>query len=99
MDGTSTGRLVCLNYCYGSPKLTSCPRYLDALNYCKDGNFHLNQHNKKMDELDGALTEGAVYYADTKEHEECKKKAAQRPELNGEVCLNSVSFYLNTSTL
>ena len=44
-----------------------------------------------MDELDGALIEGAVYYADTKGHEECKKKATQKPELNGEVffCIRS----------
>ena len=53
------------------------------MNYCKDGNFTLNQHSKKMAELDGALTEGAVYYSDSKRHEECKKKAAQKPERLG----------------
>ncbi|KAI0682452.1 hypothetical protein BC835DRAFT_1235178, partial [Cytidiella melzeri] len=49
-------------------------RYLDALHYGKDGNFSLNQHDKKMDELDVALTEGAAYYADIKKHEECKRR-------------------------
>ena len=96
MDGTSTRGLVRDQY-YQTQKLTRCSRYLDALNYCKDGNFTLNQHSKKMDELDGALTEGAVYYADTKGHEECKKKAAQKPELNGEVCLSFSVFRLSLS--
>ena len=60
-------------------------RYLDALHYSKDGNFTLNQHAKKMDELDDAFTEGLAYYADSKKHEECKKKTLPHPELDGEV--------------
>lgn len=60
-------------------------RYLDALHYGKDGNFRLHQHNKKMDELDMALTEGAAYYADTNKHEECKRKVEKRPDLDGDV--------------
>ncbi len=60
-------------------------RYLNALHYGKDGNFNLNHHDKKMDEQDIALTEGAAYYADTAEHENYKAKATGRSELSGEV--------------
>ncbi|KAI0763380.1 hypothetical protein BC629DRAFT_1293991 [Irpex lacteus] len=60
-------------------------RYLDALHYGKDGNFRLNQHHKKMDELDTPLTEGAAYYADSAKHQECKQKVERRPDLDGDV--------------
>ncbi|KAH9829608.1 uncharacterized protein C8Q71DRAFT_863183 [Rhodofomes roseus] len=37
-------------------------RYKDALHYAKDGNFHLSQHDKKMDHADVPLMDGAAYY-------------------------------------
>ncbi|KAI0037532.1 hypothetical protein FA95DRAFT_1467291, partial [Auriscalpium vulgare] len=41
-------------------------RFLDALYYATDGNFHLNQKIKPMDKADFPLTMGAAYFA----HEE-----------------------------
>lgn len=62
-------------------------RYKDALHYGKDRNYSLNQHNKKMDDLDMPLTEGTAYYITNKKLEECKAKVSKHPELDTEVRL------------
>lgn len=60
-------------------------RYKDALFYGKDGNFQLNQHQKKMDDLDRPLTEEVAYYANTKKHADFVASFGQQPEFSGEV--------------
>lgn len=43
--------------------LINIQRYLDALFYAVDGNFHQNQKEKATDPNDFPLTEGAAYFA------------------------------------
>lgn len=38
-------------------------RFLDALYYCVDGNFHTNLKEKRHDDDDFPLTKGAGYFA------------------------------------
>lgn len=58
--------------------------YKDALHYAKDGNFNINQHDKKMDHEDFALTDGAAYYADNEEYEHYLKEMQVYPEMQEE---------------
>lgn len=44
--------------------LTSFARFLDALFYAVDGNFHANLKKNPLDEDDVPLSKGAAYFAD-----------------------------------
>ncbi|GJE91050.1 hypothetical protein PsYK624_071980 [Phanerochaete sordida] len=58
--------------------------YIDALQYAKDGNFSINQHDKKMDHKDFALTDGAAYYVANEEYNTFLKAVEQIPECEEE---------------
>ncbi|PIL31916.1 hypothetical protein GSI_06620 [Ganoderma sinense ZZ0214-1] len=59
-------------------------RYLDALHYAKDGNFVLCQHAKKLDALDFALTDAAMYYSDNAEYAEFQEATKDDPDAQRE---------------
>ncbi|KAI0081939.1 hypothetical protein K474DRAFT_1694643 [Panus rudis PR-1116 ss-1] len=63
--------------------------YVDALHYGKDGFFQANQHNKKMDHLDPALTDGAAYFVDSTEYSEYLKEMNQYPDVQEETSICS----------
>ena len=48
-------------------RLTWIVRYLDAMHYSIDGNFHLGLKNKATDVNDVALSENAAYFVNTKD--------------------------------
>ncbi|KAI0669304.1 hypothetical protein C8Q78DRAFT_1070866 [Trametes maxima] len=50
-------------------------RYLDALHYSIDGNFHLGLKDKKSDPNDVALSEGAAYFVNSKDFQTFLKRA------------------------
>lgn len=62
--------------------LTGC-RYIDALTYSIDGNFHLGSKAKATDPKDIALSEGAGYFVNTKDFKTYLNKSPEPPV---EVC-------------
>ena len=60
-------------------------RYKDALFIAKDGNFQLCQHDKKLDENDFSVLDGAAYFVDNQKHEDYKKRNQKDTDVNKEV--------------
>lgn len=60
-------------------------RYLDAVFYSVDGNFHSKQRAKPMDKNDVALTEGAAYFVDQADFERYRKKIGPEEQEVSEV--------------
>lgn len=58
--------------------LTGC-RYIDALTYSIDGNFHLGSKAKDTDPDDIALSEGAAYFVNTKDFKTYLEKSPEQP--------------------
>ncbi|KAH9855776.1 hypothetical protein C2E23DRAFT_866429 [Lenzites betulinus] len=54
-------------------------RYIDALTYSIDGNFHLGSKAKETDEADVALSEGAGYFVNSKDFKTYLEKAPEPP--------------------
>ncbi|KAI0348966.1 hypothetical protein OH77DRAFT_1465830 [Trametes cingulata] len=52
-------------------------RYLDALHYSIDGNFHLGSNAKPTDPDDFALSEGAAYFVSVKDFQTYLKKSPE----------------------
>ena len=57
-------------------------RYLDALFYAIDGNYHQHQRKKPLDPNDFPMTMGAAYFANEKDF---RKYVAIRGEVEPEV--------------
>ncbi|OJT08177.1 hypothetical protein TRAPUB_11843 [Trametes pubescens] len=54
-------------------------RYIDALTYSIDGNFHLGSKAKETDPNDVALSEGAAYFVNTKDFQTYLEKSPEPP--------------------
>lgn len=54
-------------------------RYIDALTYSIDGNFHLGSKAKETDPDDVALSEGAGYFVNQKDFQTYLNKSPEPP--------------------
>ncbi|EIW55155.1 uncharacterized protein TRAVEDRAFT_130935, partial [Trametes versicolor FP-101664 SS1] len=60
-------------------------RYLDALQYSIDGNFHLSMKDRDTDPLDVALSDGAGYFVPSKTSKQFFKKT-KPPKIEASTC-------------
>ncbi|KAI0043375.1 hypothetical protein FA95DRAFT_1498735 [Auriscalpium vulgare] len=63
-------------------------RFLDAMYYATDGNFHLNQKIKPMDMADSPLTMGAAYFANEADYAQFLPRVPPKkePEVSCTTC-------------
>lgn len=66
MERSGGKQAVCIYAVICITVLIVVPRFMDALFYAIDGNFHNNQKEKLFDPDDVPLSSGADYFADEK---------------------------------